>query len=185
MKLNILAFLLLFTCGLNTCALQLKGYVGAAETYGDMTATSSSGRIQFRLGGLVEYPIAKSVWVSGGLGLSQRGSTLTHALVTVTEDRIFLDIPLLLTYDFQIVQVYGGANLATRLSSKCKISDPTLSCADNNSKWLVAQPVLGIESQEFHDFRIGLFYEWPVEYQKNWNQYSVGLSVSKAFGSSE
>ena len=185
MNLTTLFLLLSLTFSINSHALSLKGYFGAAKSIGDMTGTSSVDRVQFRLGGLVDYPLAKSIYLRIGLGISQRGSEISHALYTVTEDRVFLDIPLLLAYDFQRFQVYAGANLSTRLSSKCKVSDPSISCADNNTAWLVFQPILGMDSQELYGFRVGLFYEPPVEYQKNWDQYSVGLNISKSFGSTD
>ena len=157
----------------------LSSYLGVTETSGQIDGANSENRAQFRIGGLFEIPITSHLFLlKTGLGISQRGSKVSHALYSITEDRTFLDVPLLAVYENPLFQIYGGALLATRLGSKCSISDPSLTCTNSATQWLVAQPILGFNSPEFNAFRLGLFYELPVEYQKNWNQESIGVLIS-------
>lgn len=171
--------------------LRVNQSVLAAESY--QAGVKPENEYMSHLYLLSHFKLSDSFYLRTGVGLVMRDAKASFEdydnlpglqSVTILVSRLFLDIPLTISYNTNSFENYFGVNVANKLNSSIDIS-PSLAGTTNNKildeKNLVFVPVLGFNYLLSAQSKLGVFYEFEQNFSKNWNQSAYGLTAGYRF----
>lgn len=153
---------------------------GLRMNHAIVDGTSAKDLLKFQGGVIVGIPLNEAITFRTGGLLVMKDSEIEVSGFKATVDRLFIDAPATLQFGNETVQGYAGVNVGLKLSSSCKASGFS-SCTLTDEKSLVFQPILGLDVAVASSTKVGFFYEFETEYQKNWKQSAYGLQAGFDF----